>query len=191
MNDRNRECYYFFMEQNYREIVVDCDCGNVHKLSSMMVWRNSTNELVEYILQRNFKRIRVFVEKQFSKLIEIVDFVQTLKINHLTVVLTKMETFSAEVVRASNIEYLGEDFVVACGAYKLIDVAKYYCKALGLNLGCVMVGECFDFTFSKFARLYDGITYCFYDTVAPLCVVYFDNLQLKYSLPAQGFQPWK
>lgn len=66
-----------------------------------------------------------------------------------------------------ELEYTGEDIVVAIGSGELLDCVKYYASSFDLMVVGVLVGEFYDYNLSKFSLIYDGAFYDFYSSVSP------------------------
>lgn len=169
-NDVGR-CYYFFMDN----VEVLCACGKRHVSKDLVVEENKYEKLLDFLFEKKFTRIRIFASKvtQTGSLYK--NFITELQAIGIEIIEKSINISFAEVIKAEDIEYVGEEYVIVFGDYKEVDVVKYYAKSIGLNMSVVLTGIFFDFTFSKYARLYDGISYCFYQTIAPDYVVFFDE----------------
>ena len=74
---------------------------------------------------------------------------------------------SATVGLAESLPDKGGELVVAFGSEELVSVAKYYAYKTEKQIIICPIGNFADFTFSCFARLYDGIDFGFYKTNCP------------------------
>ncbi|MBQ9790053.1 MAG: hypothetical protein IJW24_00475 [Clostridia bacterium] len=175
------------MEQNYDGIEISCECGCEHVLDPMCVEQNTIEKFKENLCQSRTKSVRVFLNRKFMKNSIIMNVID--EIRELGVVVDEEVLFFdfAQEISASSIVFKGEEYVVVAGDFKDIDVIKYYCKSIGLDLCVIVVDDFLDFSFSKYSRLYDGITYCFYRTVAPKHVICFDELLNSNSLKIKKY----
>ncbi len=74
---------------------------------------------------------------------------------------------SKKVFEAEHMENCGEELVVGYGSEIAISLAKYHAYSCETPLAIYPVGNFLDFTFSRFARLFDGVEYGFFDTAEP------------------------
>jgi len=152
-------------------IEITCDCGKVHKLKSLTVEYDSAFQLINYIIQNKYNKIRIFSDHKDSLLLKTIE--NLLIQDGIYYEESIIKSTRPEIILCDSIKYVGEDYVIVIGDYKLIDIAKYYCSSLGLGISIVVRENVFDFTFSKFARVYDGITFSFYKTVQPDFIICF------------------
>lgn len=133
----------------------ECECGAKHEKSiEKVVICDDAHLLLQEKLQKIDKKILVICEKDNFSL------AQNLFKNCSFLCLdVEPSTDFAESIQPKD-----EELVVAFGNESLISVCKYFCLSFSLPLCAVIVGECLDFTFSTFARLYDGVQFSFYHT---------------------------
>lgn len=163
------------MYKNLSSIEVECECGAIHELMAMSVEANSFSSLISCLLENNIKMVRILCSCKFVDDDEINRLIIELKKQGIKFFVTKVPYSVAELFAISKLVYKNEDYVIAYGDAFVYEMAKYYAYSIGVNLSFILTSEFYDFTFSKFARVYDGITFNFYVTTAPECVVYFDN----------------
>lgn len=78
-----------------------------------------------------------------------------------------LPSFTITTAFADSLPDKGQDLVVAIGREELISLAKYYAYKFSCELYIYPIGNFADFTFSCFARLYDGIDMGFFVAAEP------------------------
>lgn len=155
----------------------ECECGKKHGTNAAnIIINDNAHILLKEKLELINKKVLVVVEEcNFELAKEIFKSASFLCLD------IEPTTFFAE-----SIEGKDEQLIVAFGGESLISVCKYYCSSLGLDLIAVVVGDCMDYTFSCFSRLYDGVEFCFYNTPSlkeiyyPISLNKYDNIYENY-----------
>ncbi len=132
---------------------------------------NSYDVFIEYL--NKYKFVKVFIDNENVKRNVLNIFENSnynFQIHHL-----KFKTKQY----LDSLEFSGEDIVVAYGSGALSDAVKYYAAGFSLPVVCVFVEEFFDYNFSKFALIYDGVCSDFYETVSP--IAFFVKRQKEFS----------
>lgn len=146
----------------------ECECGSVHELNTadIVVSKDAFSELLKELKNNEIKDILIlssiedlfFIEKIKTELHETNKNIQIVNLIKCT----------SSILLAEKIEHKGQSLVVALGSEELISVAKYYSYMYNSELIIFPVGNFVDYTFSKFARLFDGVEFAFYLTVEPV-----------------------
>ena len=166
------------MNTNLKSIEIECECGAEHVLRKFELFENITS-FVNLLLKLNVKFVRLFASDYLKKSIFIDQLIFILNKHSISLKIDFLKVNYAEVVFAKSIKHSGEDYVVVFGESDVIDIVKYYAASESLNYSIISAGEFFDFTFSKFARLYDGVSFCFYRCNEPDGLIISDDfLQL-------------
>ena len=163
------------MDKNFSSIEVECECGKTHELSSLNFFKNKLTEFVNYLDSRNIISVRLFVD---SKLLDdeiVYDLKKLLKNQNIKLQITNLSIKHAEVFKANYIEFFNEEHIIVYGDDPLIELVKYYAFSVDIGYSIFLYKEFYDFTFSKFARLYDGICYGFYSVCSPESIVYYEK----------------
>ncbi len=162
---------------------IECECGKVHLIETknITVSKDAFEQLLSTLKDlKDINNIAVFnsIEDCFyvKKLCE---FLKDKKIN-ITVV--NMPNCLASISEVQNIESNNYDYIVAIGSEQIISVAKYYSYMYDIKLVIFPIGNFTDWTFSKFARLYDGVTCDFYLTNEPLYIYVSSQINQYNSL---------
>ena len=154
------------MEKKQEKTVV-CECGDTHILppTQIVVSDDAFNALLKTISETEFKHILVFYGLSNDELSEKFKQCECVKDKELSFVI--LPNLIATTALADQIEDKGQDVVVAIGGEEVISMAKYYAYSFSNPVFIFPVGQFLDFTFSKFARLYDGVTFDFYASQSP------------------------
>lgn len=142
-------------------------CGKTHFLSTKKidVSLNAFKKLCESIVGSEYKHILIM-----SSLIDSF-FVDKLKMEIINsskeVSIITLPECQANSFFAQKIEDKNQDVVIALGSEALISLAKYYAYSFECPVIIFPVGNFCDYTFSKYARLFDGLMYQFYITNQP------------------------
>lgn len=155
------------MEKDLESLFFDETCKeNQIYTEKIEVSFNAFESLQDFLLCKNYKNILVFDSLGKSEQLDIL--CQNLGGINIEI-LSFIEPF-ALVETASKLQYKEADVVVALGSEELISIAKYYAYVYELPLIIYPVGNFADFTFSSFARLFDGTGFDFYKTTQPIAI---------------------
>lgn len=174
-------CYYCFVEENFLEENYTCVCGQSHcvYVEKIDVSETAFLSMKKFVLDKEYKKV-LFLDNEKCK--EEVDFVAHMRLNNILVETQTIKNCTATEYFAKNFKTQDIDAVVVYGKEELISIAKYYAYAVEKDLIIFPVGNFADFTFSSFARLYDGVQFCFYKTVQPIAIfVKLDDKPNKYQ----------
>ncbi len=136
---------------------IDCQCGKKHSLNCDEIVVDK--DALSLLLQKVENSKALLLTDQFG-LDELEGRVIGAK--HIN-----LPSFTATVAFAESLPDKGQDVVVAIGQDQLISLAKYYAYKYSCQLYIYPLGNFADFTFSSFARLYDGVEMGFYKAAQP------------------------
>lgn len=157
-------CYYFFVEKDLESLFFDESCKENQIITEKVeVSFNAFESLQDFLICKNYKNILIF--ESFEKKEKLDSLCKNLDGKNIEI-LSFVEPF-ALVETASKLQYKNADVVVVIGSEELISIAKYYAFVYELQLVIFPLGNFADFTFSSFARLFDGIGFDFYKTIQP------------------------
>jgi len=153
------------MLRNLKEY--ECECGCVHRIKTkkIIVDNDAYQKLLEELKYCDQTKILIFSSLKDSFLIDKLSL-ELSKVNK-NVERVVLVDCNATIMVAEQIKNLDCGLVVALGTEPLISVAKYYSYMINSGLYIFPIGNFCDYTFSKFARLFDGVEYAFYSTVEP------------------------
>jgi len=170
------------MDKNYNSIEIECECGEIHTLLPMIVIYDSYEKVINLLKSKNVLNLRIFVQDNLKNLDLYFKFHKKLvdnKINYHETILS--ESF-AEVYKANSIVSTDEDYIIVFGEYSFIELIKYYACSISVDYSIMLSTSFFDFTFSRFARVYDGVSYDFYKVQAPDVVIVWEELLEKLDI---------
>lgn len=145
---------------------IDCECGQHHKLPccEICVNDNAFEMLINYISEQEYNNILVFYGLEDDELLQ---KMKSCDIKNKNISYIILPLIIPATTLADAIEDKGQDMIVAIGDEKVISFAKYYAYSFSCPIAIFPIGNFTDFTFSQFARLYDGMKYNFYFSQAP------------------------
>lgn len=114
------------------------------------------------VMLEKYKSIKVFVKNATHKN-EILPIISKF-CGNVNLVMSE----NALHVEVDNIPNSGEEIVVSYGDGETTDIAKFYACSYGEDVIAILTGEYYDYTFSKFALISDGVTFNFYNTTSPI-----------------------
>ena len=174
------------MEKHLESIEVECECGKTHSLLELNILWENNDAFFQYSIVNQYTVIRLFVNELFKDDFITLQFKDKCMQNNIKVIVSILNINHAEIIKANDIDFLNEDYIIALGSADFIDVVKYYAGSVGVPFSIILTHDFLDYTFSKYARLYDGLSFSFYDCEAPefvLCYKKFfehiDILKLK------------
>ena len=173
------------MEFKFEKVETICECGALHCFKPTVYEKNEWGTLKNFMKSSGFHKVRCFFDEKSATTTMAREIINFLEDHGMIVSCEVVKSHFAEVVFASNIEYNQEDYVIIFGDFFVADIAKYYAKMMGIGVSYFVFGTCFDFSMSRYALLYDGICYNFYETFEPDFVICFseflnfDILQMK------------
>lgn len=153
--------------KEFKEKTIFCECGSEHKLSNckIAVEANVIDKMVEVIATANIHTITFFYGLDSDQILS--KFKNSEKLKNIIFSFFIVPNCVATVQLAKQIEFRQQDLIVAIGNDDIISVAKYYAYCVDCPLYICPIGNFTDFTFSKFSRLYDGMTFNFYESQSP------------------------
>ena len=154
----------------YKGKSLECECGDIHCLSDVVidVGKDIFGNFVEYIAGLEGDKILVFYDLKDEFLLQKLRESDLLKNKDINYIIFPNILPTIELV--NKIEDKGQQVVIAIGDENIISFAKYYASCFSNNFCIFPVGEFLDFTFSRFARIFDGVRFNFYDCVAPMAI---------------------
>ncbi len=166
--------------QQLEEKTVHCECGECHTLSQCIVEVDSDAfiKMISYISSSGAQNITVFYGLCSDELLNRIKVDEVFKKKSFSFFI--LPDCVATVQLAKQLDIRRQDMIVAVGGENIISVAKYYAYCVDCPIMICPVGNFTDFTFSKFARLYDGMTYDFYESQTP-CGIFVDTSLNKYN----------
>lgn len=170
------------MDKYCSSIEFDCECGACHELFSMQVFNGINEKFIEFFECKNVLTVRIFVDKEYINhniITEIKSIFSKLEINFI---IECMDCGEAEVFKANAIHLKDEEYIIVFGNSNLIELIKYYAGSVGVEFSIIVASEFYDFTFSRFARLYDGVSFSFYSVNSPQMIIFDDELINKIKL---------
>ncbi len=146
---------------------IDCECGETYYLSceNIVVSDDAFNKMTEKIVSSNYKSVLIFYSLNDVCLLNMIE--KELNIYNVNFSVINMPNCLAELDLIENLENKDQNLVVAIGSDEIISIAKYFSYCYENDLLIFPVGNFTDYTFSKYARIYDGFSFVFYETVAP------------------------
>jgi len=150
------------MEQNKSELKNDDFCKL--KTTKVLVEENCLNSVLKEIFLINEKMLIITSQKHLSLVYFMRNKLKQLGKELEIICVDKLMQITKNV---ENILYKNYKIVVSVGDDKVVNVAKYYSFINNCELILFIMGECLDYTFSKFARLSNGCFYNFYVTKEP------------------------
>ena len=160
----------FFMIQNNHLLEVECQCGKTHVLDTIIRYSCKLSALFEFVHKYNTKSVFVIYQPNYLSM-EIIHTIKILKSEKIKVVAKKYCHKHAELIFSSTCVQKAE-LIIAVGDGNLFEFAKYHSSMIHSKLAFVVKGCFFDYSFSKFARVYDGISFDFYVCRPPDIVIY-------------------
>lgn len=157
-------CYYFFMEKSDKI----CSCGKVHENQTEFVFvgENADLRLVDFVKKKSFENVILFSDdKKKSEELSVLFEKNQIKTQVMLISFCKPFEFFARKLESKD-----ADVLVAVGSEELVSVAKYFSFSNQIDLIVFPEGNFTDWTFSSFARLHDGVQFCFYRTSSPLAI---------------------
>lgn len=157
------------MEEKFENQSSICVCGKKHSFSAeqVVVDKKAFDCMIDFVCKKKYAKVLLIDDEKGQKEI---DFVCAMRANNIDVEVLTLKNCRATEFEAKNIDACGKDIIVAIGKERLISVAKYCACEFDLNIIAFPCDDFVDFTFSSFARLYDGVQFCFYKTVSPVAV---------------------
>lgn len=155
----------FFMEKMLQENFLKCECGKKHFSETQKIEVSSCafSFVADFLKEKNIKKILLFCENDCF-------FEKQICESGIVVKVVKIPNCIATEYLAKSLKEEDGEIVVAFGKEELVSVAKYYASMWQKQLVVCAIDNFADFTFSSFARLYDGVQFCFYKTVCPLAI---------------------
>ena len=163
------------MASKLASIEVECECGCVHELFSMHVYFNDFDALIKELENEDLKVIRLFISEDIEKCERVVQIIKLLSDAGFEILKTIIKCNHAETIKANSIQYEGEEYILSIGNSNLFEMVKYYAYSVNVNFSLILNNEFYDYTFSKFARLYDGLNFNFYSCSAPQSIIFFNE----------------
>lgn len=158
----------------------NCECDSVHnvKTKNIIVKEKCILDLIQCLEQSKYENILIFYS--LSEVLFVEKIKESLTDLNKTVNFINLQKIEAQVNLVNNIEDKGQDVVLAIGDERLISLAKYYAYMYDNQIIIYPIGEFLDFSFSKYARLNDGVFYDFYLTTEPE-YIFVDTSLNKYN----------
>lgn len=156
------------MEKSFQEnLKNECVCGESHTLSTqkIVVSLNAFSDLINNLVESKYKNILIMSSLKDPYFVDELKVQLTKTDKQFSVI--SMPNCLANNFFAQKIEDKNQDVVVAMGNDQIISLAKYYAYSFECPLILFASGNFCDFTFSKYARLFDGVMFQFYVTNPP------------------------
>ncbi len=163
------------MEFKFEKVETICECGALHGFKPTVFEKNEWESFKDFMKSSGFHRVQCFFDEKSAKTTLASEIINFLEEHGIKVTSEVIKSHFAEVVCASSIEYNQEDYVIIFGDFFVADIAKYYAKMMGIGVSYFVFEKCFDFSMSKYAMLYDGICFNFYETNEPDFVICFSE----------------
>lgn len=170
--------------ENCEQEKMMCDCEEEHYLQTqkIIVGKNAEEKLIDSLCFGKHNKILIVADNDYSFLGNIL---QKVKMQHKEINKVIINE-KAKICIAETLQDYGQELVVAVGGEELVSICKYYSFSLGCQLIVVAFDNYIDITFSKFARLFDGVLFDIYVTECPIEIYVFEqktdfvNLQTYY-----------
>ena len=162
------------MENNFYKYI-DYEKEEILETEKVIVASDALLKMAEEINNSNYNKVLIL----FSKGKHVVDFIKN-SLTKRTINIIEKEFCIPTIFSADAIEDCGQDLVVAIGEDSLINVAKYFSACFNCDLYIYPIGDFVDYTFSSFARLFDGVCFDFYKTATPK-MIFVDLSINKYN----------
>lgn len=167
------------IEENKHNI--KCECGLEHSLSTqkIVVSEHALNELVQDIQNCGYEKILImFDEKGLDVVLSLQKLMEE---TNKTLKYYKLKSSLPSLYNAEKIQDFEQDLVIVIGDECVISIVKYYAYSFSCELFLYALNSFVDYTFSSFARLYDGVCFDFYKTIQPK-QIYVDTKYNNYNV---------
>ena len=158
-----------------------CECGEKHRLltKQIVVKEHCFNDLIEDVLNEgnSFIVFNACENLFFLNELKLMLIKNQKKVKVFNLIRMEPKTFLVD-----RLQSCGKETIIAIGDEKLISIAKYYAYMWECEIIIFPVGEFLDYTFSKFARLNNGVCFDFYVTKEPKKIYVDTSINLYNSL---------
>lgn len=158
------------MDRNCHVLEVECSCGETHTLDSVPKCSKNLSAILSLVRNNGVKSVIVLLQPDFLT-VDILCMIKVFKSERIKVVVKKFNHKHAEIMWVNSLP-VNAELVVAVGDINIFEVGKYYASLIQAKLAFVVGGDFFDFSFSKFARCYNGLNFEFYVCKSPEIIVF-------------------